>query len=700
MNSPEPKFDWIPIYKELASALLRYKNNRQDFITILSEIFEALKMKNPFLDPGDKTYDVCPFTVFASFNRGLTDSNRINIIREFKEKLGLTSPLPTSFDGIPLMNNRSMWFYRYADKRKETDIQNLWDFFDAALSYADSPSSATHDNFVKWFNIVGKQDFVKWNLTMGLFWIRPYNYVNLDKTNRNLINKKNILSEELKSLPSGEQYVKIIEECRNYLNNSSSIVRTFSDFSYAAYMSGEPVADKLKVKLCWYVGAYPGGVDKSDEFIESGIWVNGYDDKFIDQVNSIQVNDKIAIKAAYTKTKNLPFDAGDNTVSVMAIKAIGTVKKNYGDGKRLDVDWEKFDEPKIWYFFTNRMTVWKVENKPDDWMYQALLDFTFENQSQDYNRFLSHPYWGGRYGYPEEIDFPEIGELKIEYNPYNEADFLREVYISKEKYHALRNLLFRKKNIILTGPPGVGKTFSAKRLAYSIIGSKAEQYIKTIQFHQNYSYEDFIQGYRPTDDGFKLINGPFYEFCIKADRDPENDYFFIIDEINRGNLSKIFGELLMLIEADKRGHKIKILYSDIPFSVPKNLYLIGMMNTADRSLAMIDYALRRRFSFFEFEPAFDSEGFESLKELHNNEDYNKLISEIKSINEMIRVDSSLGDGCAIGHSFLCPEGKIDEEWLRSVIEYDLIPLIKEYWFDNIENFNDCSQRLQSVLSKR
>jgi len=697
MTTPEPNFDWIPIYKELANKFLQYKSNRQDFIKLLNELFESIKINNPFFDNDKKIHDVCPFTVFASFNRGITLENRKKIIREFKDKLELTSPIPTSFDGIPVMNNLSMMFYDYKNKRKEDDIQNLWEMFNAAICYADSPSSSTKANFLKWFNIVIKQSYVNWNLTMGLYWIRPDNYVNLDSTNRKQINKKNILPKEMKIKLSGEKYLSIIEECRKYLNNPSSAVHTFSEFSYTAYDSAESEPEK-KVKLCWYVGAYPGGVDKSNEYIEKGIWVNGYDEKFIDQVNSIQVDDKIAIKAAYTQSKNLPFDVGEKTVSVMAIKAIGVVKKNYGDGKRLDVNWEKFDEAKKWYFFTSRSIIWKLESKPDDWMYQALHDFTFEDKPQDYNRFLSHPYWAEKYGIIDEPDVPVIMDPPGKYSPsYTEEDFLSEVFISKEKYHALKNLLFRKKNLILTGPPGVGKTFSAKRLAYSIIGSKAEQYITTIQFHQNYSYEDFIQGYRPTDDGFKVINGPFYEFCKKAEEDPENRYFFIIDEINRGNLSKIFGELLMLIETDKRGDKIKILYSEIPFSVPENLYLIGMMNTADRSLAMIDYALRRRFSFFEFEPAFDSEGFERLKKLHENEDYNKLISEVKSINEMILDDPSLGDGCAIGHSFLCPDGKIDEEWLRSVIEYDLIPLIKEYWFDNKTNFDGCSQRLQNIL---
>lgn len=254
--------------------------------------------------------------------------------------------------------------------------------------------------------------------------------------------------------------------------------------------------------------------------------------------------------------------------------------------------------------------------------------------------------------------------------------------MTEERYNILTVLLKNKKNLILQGAPGVGKTFAAKRLAYSMMGEKDESRIEWVQFHQNYSYEDFIMGYKPQEDGFKLTEGIFYQFCTSASKHPDKDYFFIIDEINRGNMSKIFGELLMLIERDYRGMPIKLAYSGKRFTVPENLYIIGMMNTADRSLAMIDYALRRRFSFFEMEPGFNSEGFKVYQKSLQNETFDALIEQVIALNREIKRDDSLGDGFCIGHSYFCGRKECTEEWMKSVVYYDIIPMLREYWFDD------------------
>jgi hypothetical protein len=283
---------------------------------------------------------------------------------------------------------------------------------------------------------------------------------------------------------------------------------------------------------------------------------------------------------------------------------------------------------------------------------------------------------------------------------YDKKDFLQEVVFLEENYNQLINLLKRKKNIILQGPPGVGKSFIATRLAYSIMGCKDENRVEFIQFHQSYSYEDFIQGFRPAEDGFNLKNGVFYSFCRKAQDDQNNDYYFIIDEINRGNISKIFGELMMLIEEDKRGEEfaMHLTYSEEgedKFFIPDNVYIIGMMNTADRSLAMIDYALRRRFVFYSVDPLFKED------DLFKNHLFNigleeelaeKIIYRFKTLNQKILEDDSLGDGFKIGHSYFCTHQnnkedygyKNHEDWYNSIINYEIAPLLKEYWFDSIE----------------
>lgn len=280
-----------------------------------------------------------------------------------------------------------------------------------------------------------------------------------------------------------------------------------------------------------------------------------------------------------------------------------------------------------------------------------------------------------------------------EADAYTKEDFLGEVYMTENKYNTLVSVLKNKKNIILQGAPGVGKTFAAKRLAYSMMGEKDESRVEFVQFHQNYSYEDFMMGYKPVDDGFELKYGIFYRFCQKAANQPDKEHFFIIDEINRGNMSKIFGELLMLIERDYRGTKATLAYNGLSFTVPKNLYIIGMMNTADRSLAMIDYALRRRFSFFDIEPGFESEGFKKYQEQLNNETFALLVSKVQDLNKEIALDKSLGKGFCIGHSYFCGQKECSDEWLHSIVDYDILPMLSEYWFDDTSKL----QRWENIL---
>jgi MoxR-like ATPase len=277
--------------------------------------------------------------------------------------------------------------------------------------------------------------------------------------------------------------------------------------------------------------------------------------------------------------------------------------------------------------------------------------------------------------------------------PIKFEEAMQGVFLEPTQQMLILDLLRTKKNIVLQGPPGVGKTFISKQIAYALMGEETPKRIGFVQFHQNYSYEDFVQGYRPYNNGFELKDGIFYKFCQQARNSPQQKFVFIIDEINRGNLSKVFGELMMLIEADKRGSKweMPLTYSrdgDGLFSVPPNIYLIGLMNTADRSLAMVDYALRRRFAFFDLTPGFSSSAFQQhLSE--NGADIamiERVVERMEALNREIANDkTNLGPGFCIGHSFFCtpPANDIyDNAWFNSIVEYEIAPLIREYWFDS------------------
>ena len=559
------QFDWVDFYKEFAFKLVTYKEKRAELIQKVKAIYQMTGISMPTLDKDNNIMDIDPFTIFGLFNKGLKNENRIKILTAIAELFELSHDIPTSFDSIPVLNAQNATYYLFYADRGDSDIDDLWELFVAALVYSEDTSSENKEILSGYFDkVINRKNNGNAKITMGLYWIAPNSFLNLDSRNRWYIYESGKLPLELvHKLPrihskiSASDYFSIVESLKDYLDSPQSELKNFKELSFEAW-------------------------------------------KYSEQVNK-------------------------------------------------------------------------------------------EEQAKKEVSESSAP----RYDLPSE----DTNESEKVVTSYTREDFLKEVFVSAEGYDRLATILRLKKNIILEGAPGVGKTFIADRLAYSLMGEKAIDRVKMVQFHQSYSYEDFIMGFRPSASGFELRKGPFYQFCKQAEGDESNDYFFIIDEINRGNLSKIFGELFMLIEIDKRGRNLQLLYSDEQFSIPENLYIIGMMNTADRSLAMLDFALRRRFAFFELKPGFDSDGFKDYQSNLQNDQFDTLLNTVKHLNEIIASDESLGEGFCIGHSYFCnlTPNSIDQQVLSSIVEYELIPLLKEYWFDEPSLVREWSSNLRSAI---
>ncbi|MFR3686158.1 MAG: AAA family ATPase [Enterococcus sp.] len=706
----DKRFQWTSFYMELASALLKYKNNRSELIGILKTIFSDAEMNFPFKEKGKEVYeDICPFTVFGSFNKGITNANRIALLEQFAKQFSIKAAVPTEFDGIPVVMNLSAWFFAYKENRGEHDIDNLWELLEKAIAYSDEASADNKNAFITAYDTVSKQKMIKWNITMGLYWVRPYTFINLDSTNRAFITDVDnmphyfttIFSDINKGIPDGTSYLFMCEQAKNALKQKEYEYHSFPELSYCAWKnnqetSDEPATNRVdsNVKEIDYWIYSPGdNACMWDEFYNLGIMGIGWDDV----TDLKEFTSKEEIKDYMKKVYDPSYSYKNNAhclwqfANEIKIGDVIFVKKGMHKiiGKGVVTSEYIYDSARETYKHIRKVE-WTNKGEWEHPGQAVMKTLTCISPYPDYvQRLLSL--------FAEDILEETSEQIEIKYPPYTKDDFLNKVYMDEDTYNTLTELLEAKYNVILQGAPGVGKTFAAKRLAYSIMGQKDTSRVAMVQFHQSYSYEDFIQGYRPSKDGFELVNGAFYKFCKEAEEDNERPYFFIIDEINRGNLSKILGELMMLIEKDKRGEKIKLLYSNEWFTVPQNVRIIGMMNTADRSLALMDYALRRRFAFFDFAPAFSSEGFKNYLSEKDSPKLEKLIAAVESLNSTISTDESLGDGFRIGHSYFCTDDEITDEWLKSVVEYEVIPLIKEYWFDEPTKVRDWSATLRSAI---
>lgn len=717
----DSQYSWTSFYMEFADKLLAFKDDRQALIAALQKVYEDIGMTLPTLDASGTPTDIDPFTVFGLFNRGLAERKRRAIATGIGTALGVNSPLTDDFVGVPVLLNINATFYDQAS-RDEADIERLWNVFSAALAYADQPTASARAAFASAYDTVLRQRRVGWNITMGLFWIRPLTYLNLCSRDRWCLALPNTMPgdiratvESLREAPRAADYLQLRDRVRSAMDSGDYEYKTFADLSAYAWRVSEEVNRRTKregkeketavqsaalgdadVQTTRYWLYAPGeGARMWEGFYERGVMGLGW----------AELGDLSAYATKEEMRQRLVETRDDNTSQTNSARAVWQFANEIKPGDVIFVKKGRSEilgrgivagdyvyDPDGGHYPHTREVTW---THAGHWSLDKPFAMKTLTEVTDYPEFVAtvEAFFEGA----EEASGTE--EPTVSYPEYTKEDFLDEVYMDEAQYDALVGVLRAKKNIILQGAPGVGKTYAAKRLAYSMMGTKDASRVMMVQFHQSYSYEDFIEGYRPSTAGFELVKGAFYSFCKKAAEDEDNDYFFIIDEINRGNLSKIFGELFMLIESDKRGSKLQLLYSRELFHVPSNVFLVGMMNTADRSLAMLDYALRRRFAFVELRPAFDSERFAEYRASLENPRFDVLVRAVARLNEAIAADDSLGEGFCIGHSYFCnmDADECDHAGLSSIVEYELIPMLREYWFDEPDRVEEWAWKLRGAL---
>ena len=564
------RFNWTRFYEAVAEKLLTFRNRRDELIAgihvIASKVDGLSNLQDQFADGSSGPLkDICPFTAMGIFNRGITDANRKAIASELANLLGVSEPVPDSFEGIPILNNQKSWFFGFDNKRQPDDIETLWEVFAQAIAFAESDDAEARSAFVSAYDNATQRYGVGWNLTMGLYWIRPWSFPTLDGQSQRYISKKlniQIGMNGPKGRCNATDYLAVLDTLEARFQEDAYPVHSFPELSLAAWLFKDSGTS-----------AHPNATDPDAQ------------------------NDE--------------------------------------------------------------------------------ADATSE---------------------------AEVTAAPIE--PYSVDDILTDgCFIAREKLEKILERLRTKKNLILQGPPGTGKTWLAKRLAFALMGQRDDSKVRAVQFHPNLSYEDFIRGWRPVGDGkLTLVDGPFVEMMKAAAKDPTSRHVVVIEEINRGNPAQIFGEMLTLLEVDKRtpNEALELSYKRSDGErvfIPDNLYVIGTMNIADRSLALVDLALRRRFAFIDLEPTLGKPWHDWVQSQCGID--SEILVEIEkrliALNSEISADTGLGPQFRVGHSYVTPPFGIPisdaREWFRQVVDTEIGPLLDEYWFDALEKSQKARERL-------
>lgn len=680
------KYTWKPFFHELAEKLLGYKNRQEELKTLVTNALgnEVTEFINKKRDNPPKNID--PFTVIGIILRYGLMQKRSEICSKFKDLFSMESNIPLDYTGVPIPDRRTAVFYwdNVPEKQRAEDIQNLWELLDAAINH--------RSNMGDIYDVVKEQKGIGFRATIALYWIAPDSFLSLDSSNRSYLEEHGI---EIYKGMDYATYQDIMDEVKNKMFNHEIPGNNFMDLTAIAYddnnnnLVAEPDGDVVLNK------ELPDGTQY--------FWLNANPKYW--SVDSYKVGDRQTYTAYNDNNKKRRIFAyfekakvGDKvicyeTTPTKKVKALCEVTKGLHKTKEGEVI-EIVIKSKV-----KRQVPWSELSKnqifTNSEAFKGGRGSLFHLTEKEYNWIVEQT---------EKIDqlpmFIESGESESEsYSFDKDPD---KPFIDKEAFMDIVEQLRRFKNIILQGAPGVGKTFLARKVAYQMMGQSDDSRIAMIQFHQSYSYEDFIQGIRPTKDGFKVKNGIFYDFCKKAMENPNEEYFFIIDEINRGNISKIFGELMMLIEADKRksNYAIALTYSedaDDTFYVPENVYLIGCMNTADRSLAQLDYALRRRFSFITLVPEFNK-AFKDFLASHglHKEFINTICQRLNDANVKIQDEELLGPGKMIGQSYFCDVANVKDadKWWNDTLKYQILPYLRDVCFDDDSTYNELERILK------